>query len=265
MKTTILLYVTALTGPVFSAPQAVSEVAETASLPRSTSTSTSQSLVDDAVDGIRPTGVAQAAGDSTRLKERMDKPPEHLTIQIINSYGLEITTAHASNAGSPTPVGGAIQPGIVPNGTTASFAVPTGWAGNVAMNRANMSINGDVTLLEASFVVADGWDFAVAGVDVSHVNGFTVPIICECNGKWVAGCKKNLFNVKARQMKPANAAINPLRADTSATSAKAFFAPCEGAAYTFPNDHAANSWGACQSGLISCCVGTACPASAPQA
>lgn len=66
--------------------------------------------------------------------------------------GQEITTAHASNAGSPTPVGGPIQPGIVPNGTTASFAVPTGWAGNVAMNRANMSITGDETLLEASFV-----------------------------------------------------------------------------------------------------------------
>lgn len=91
IKTTILLYVTALTGPVFSAPQAVSEVVETAALPHSmstfTSTPTAQPLVHDAVDGTRPTGVAQAAGDSTRLKERMDKPPEHLTIQIINSYG----------------------------------------------------------------------------------------------------------------------------------------------------------------------------------
>lgn len=86
----------------------------------------------------------------------------------------------------------------------------------------------------------------------------------------MAGCDKNLFNVKAREVNNAAnapavnnaanaAAVNPLRADTSATSAKAFFAPCEGEAYTFPNDHAANSWGACQSGLISCCVGTTCP------
>jgi hypothetical protein len=67
--------------------------------------------------------------------------------------GQEITTAHASNAGSPTPVGGPIPAGVVPNGTTTSFAVPTGWAGNVAMNRANMALTGDVTLLEASFVV----------------------------------------------------------------------------------------------------------------
>ncbi|KAK7702426.1 hypothetical protein SLS64_009718 [Diaporthe eres] len=196
----------------------------------------------------------------------MEQPPEHLTIEILNAYGQEITTAHASNAGSPTPVGGPIQPGIVPNGTTASFAVPTGWAGNVAMNRANMSINGDVTLLEASFVAPEGWGFAVAGVDVSLVNGFTVPVTCECDGHWVAGCKKNLFDVKARDVQNApNAAVNPLRADMSATSAEPFFAPCEGAAYTFPNDHAANSFGACQSGLISCCVGTACQASALRA
>lgn len=67
--------------------------------------------------------------------------------------GHDVTTAHASNAGSPTPVGGPIPPGVIPNGTTTSFAVPTGWAGNVAMNRANLSISGDVTLLEASFAV----------------------------------------------------------------------------------------------------------------
>lgn len=113
----------------------------------------------------------------------------------------------------------------------------------------------------------EGWGFAVAGVDVSLVNGFTVPVTCECDGTWVAGCKKNLFNAKkAREVQNApNAVVNPLRADMSATSAKPFFAPCEGAAYTFPNDHAANSFGACQSGLISCCVGTACQASALQA
>lgn len=112
----------------------------------------------------------------------------------------------------------------------------------------------------------EGWGFAVAGVDVSLVNGFTVPVTCECDGNWVAGCKKNLFNVRAREVKNApNAVVNPLRADMAATSAKPFFAPCEGAAYTFPNDHAANSFGACQSGLISCCVGTACQVSSPQA
>lgn len=131
------------------------------------------------------------------------------------------------------------------------------------------------TMTNASFKISrimlirprpNNWDFAVAGVDVSFVNGFTVPITCECDGNWVAGCKKNLFNVKARDVQNApNAAVNPLRADMSATSAEPFFAPCEGAAYTFPNDHAANSFGACQSGTISCCVGTACHASALEA
>ncbi|KAI3393583.1 hypothetical protein diail_3932 [Diaporthe ilicicola] len=259
-----LLHVAVLTSPVFSAPQVIRDslALKTPGLPYSDGTATSKTSTHDVVGGIHPTEAAKVDRDGAGLLKRMNQPPEHLTIQIVNSYGHEITTAHASNAGSPTPVGGAIQPGVVPHGTTASFAVPTGWAGNVAMNRANFSITGDASLLEASFVKPNGWEFAVAGVDVSYVNGFTVPITCKCDGAWVAGCKKNLFNVKheAREVNNvANAAANPLRADMSATSAKEFFKPCEGAAYTFPNDHAANSFGDCQSGLISCCVGTACP------
>ncbi|KAL1854071.1 hypothetical protein Daus18300_011569 [Diaporthe australafricana] len=265
-----LFYVAVLASPVLSAPQPVRQAVETTALAQPPGTPTAQTIMNDAVDGARPTEAVQVARDGTHLHERMDLPPEHLTIEIVNSYGHAITTAHASNAGSPTPVGGEIKPGVIPHGTSASFAVPTGWAGNVAMNRANLSITGDVTLLEASFVVVDGWDFAVAGVDVSHVNGFTVPITCKCDGNTVAGCKKNLFNLVTRDVNnvanapevqhAANAAaINPLRADASATSARPFFEPCEGKAYTFPNDHAANSWGECQSGLISCCVGTKCP------
>lgn len=101
------------------------------------------------------------------------------------------------------------------------------------------------------------------GVDVSHVNGFTVPITCECDGNWVSGCNKDLFDIAGYEAHNApNAEPNPLRHDLYADSATPFFAPCEGLAYTFPSDHGANSVGACQSGLISCCVGTACQASA---
>lgn len=111
-------------------------------------------------------------------------------------------------------------------------------------------------------------------MDVSHVNGFTVPINCECDGEWVTGCNKDLFDhnssgdddddytddeLQARDgQSAANAALNPLRDDMYATSSDEFFAPCQGLAYTYPNDHAAFSFGACQGGTISCCVGTAC-------
>ena len=54
-------------------------------------------------------------------------------------------------------------------GETAAFALPTGWAGNVAINDALWPITGDDSLIEASFVVADGYTVAVADVDVSYV------------------------------------------------------------------------------------------------
>ncbi|POS77412.1 hypothetical protein DHEL01_v204189 [Diaporthe helianthi] len=206
----------------------------------------------------RPTKTVRASRSSGHLQARMEAPPEYLTIEIINAYGQDITTAHASNAGAPTPVDGPIPPGVIPDGASASFAVPTGWAGNVAMNRGDWTLNGDVSLLEAAFINPDDWEFAVAGVDVSYVNGFTVPIMCECDGERVAGCETDLFDtqLKARDVFPGevNAVINPLRDDLDATSADEFFEPCQGLAYTFPSDHDANSFGSCQSGLISCCI-----------
>lgn len=44
-----------------------------------------------------------------------------------------------------------------------------------------------------------------------------------------------------------NACINPKRGDESTYTASPFFQPCQGEAYTFPNDHSANSWAECQS------------------
>lgn len=43
-----------------------------------------------------------------------------------------------------------------------------------------------------------------------------------------------------------NACVNPERGDDFTNTASPFFLPCQGEAYTFTNDHAANSWGECQ-------------------
>jgi hypothetical protein len=42
-------------------------------------------------------------------------------------------------------------------------------------------------------VVPNGYSVAVADVDISYVNGFSVPISCSCSGTVVTGCTKNLF------------------------------------------------------------------------
>jgi hypothetical protein len=96
-------------------------------------------------------------------------------------------------------------------------------------------------------------------------NGFSGSIVCSCNGNVVTGCNKWLWDLNpCPNDNGVGACANPERASTTDTSATPFFAPCSGAAYTFPNDNAANSWGACQSGVITCCVGQNCPANPRQ-
>ncbi|KAK3940767.1 hypothetical protein QBC46DRAFT_434101 [Diplogelasinospora grovesii] len=197
------------------------------------------------------------------LTARINPPPEYLTIAI-NSQNGPISTSHASNVGAPTPIWGDNGPGTFPSGGAAAFIVPTGWAGNVAISDALRDGArpvpwADSSLIEASFVIPDGYGMAVADIDVSYVNGFSGAITCACSGVVVAGCNLRLWDMNACPDDKNGVCVNPLRADTTATAAPPFFAPCQGAAYTFPNDNEANSWAQCQSGEITCCVGEDCP------
>ena len=54
------------------------------------------------------------------------------------------------------------------------------------------------------------------------------------------------------------ACMNPTRPYPEGTTASPFFAPCQSAAYTFAKDDLATSYGECQAGLITCCVGKKC-------
>ena len=97
--------------------------------------------------------------------------PEFLPITIINSHSNAISTSHAYNPG-PTPVDGKPEPGTMAPMETATFAVPTGWGGNVAVVDSAHPIAwmGGDTLIEASFVVPFGSNgIAVADVDISLV------------------------------------------------------------------------------------------------
>ena len=91
--------------------------------------------------------------------------------QVINSHTKAITTEHSREPSAPSAVSGNIQPGTLAAGSTATFAVPTGWIGNVAMNEAGSEITGDDTLIEANFIVpaSGGYKIAVADVDISYV------------------------------------------------------------------------------------------------
>ncbi|KAH8653618.1 hypothetical protein BX600DRAFT_501185 [Xylariales sp. PMI_506] len=196
----------------------------------------------------------------------IDTPPEFLTITIVNSRDRPISTSHALAVGSPPPLWGDNGPGTIGAGSTAAFAVPTDWVGNVAVadvlaqnGSTQSSETGDSSLIEANFAVSDQYGMAIADIDVSYVDGFSDPITCLCAGFVVAGCNLDLWSLNPCPNRTNIACINPLRADTNATAAVPFFAPCQGAAYTFPHDDGANSWAQCQNGHIMCCVGERCP------
>lgn len=92
---------------------------------------------------------------------------EFLTITVINNQSVPISTSHAHDPSGPSAVSGSTGPGTL--AASAAFAVPTGWIRNIAINDAKWAIIGDDFLIEANFVIPQGFSITVADVDVSYV------------------------------------------------------------------------------------------------
>ncbi|KAI0008824.1 hypothetical protein F4779DRAFT_618229 [Xylariaceae sp. FL0662B] len=210
--------------------------------------------------GTASGGALAAATAAPPQVANIAAPPPYLTISVVNAEAVPMSTQHNRNAGVPAAVSGRVGPGTIAPRATDVFAVPTGWAGNVAVVPAAHFMSNDVSLIEASFMKPLGYNVAVTDVDVSYVDGFSVPITCSCDSGVVTGCNKDLFRLRRCSNDDGKGAcVNPNRVNGGVMSSADFFAPCQGAAYTFPNDSEANSFGQCQSGHITCCIGASCP------
>ena len=148
------------------------------------------------------------------------------------------------NSDSPSAVG-APQP--APLGTTTQVVFPTNWAGRIVIGK---TTDADGSKIEGSTTV---WN----DVDVSYVDGFSVPIVCSNASAPVTGCNINLWDVSG----PCNntvgqdaVCLNPMQGVADGP-ADPWFLPCQGVAYTFPNDNVAND-GNTGTPNVSCCVGT---------
>lgn len=197
--------------------------------------------------------------------------PSQLTITVVNKMTEAVSTSYVANAG-PAIVAGDTGVGTIDTGASASIVAPSGWAGNIAVGLAQYPINGDGSLLEGS-LMDQGNGYPVVDMDVSYVNGFSVPITCSCNNdnSVLSGCNLDLWSMgdcsgDAGTDNGQGACANPLRPDNSASlTATSFFLPCQGAAFTWPRDDA-NSNEGCQSGQVTCCVGSdGCPSNPKQA
>jgi hypothetical protein len=172
-----------------------------------------------------------------------------LTISITNLYGTPLSIGLGSNYGGPTPDGNP-QPTTIASSMRYTF--PVGWAGRITVGK---SLSGCNSLIEASYEPQ-----GPRAVDVSYVDGYSVPITCSVDGKAVTGCNIELFDqgLQCDTALDHGACPNSARPRDNGPP-PAFFEACQGSAYTFPKDDVATFYGV--TGLeISCCIGTACPA-----
>ncbi|KAL6721139.1 hypothetical protein ACLMJK_000239 [Lecanora helva] len=168
-----------------------------------------------------------------------------MTIDIANNWPHPLSISYLNNAGSPSALG---APQGAPLGTKTQVVYPTGWAGRIYVGS---TINSADSKIEGSTTGAND-------IDVSYVDGYSVPITCSVGKTPVTGCNIDLWSVSGNCANPVgdhNVCLNPMQGVANGP-AGAWFLPCQGAAYTFPNDNIAND-GDTGTPNVSCCIGTA--------
>ena len=173
------------------------------------------------------------------------------TFSIVNSYSVALSLVFDSNAGGPDPMGGKIAPTTIGAGSTTFYSFPTGWAGRISVGKtthpANSKIEGSIT--------------GSPDMDVSYVDGYSVPIVCSSAGK-VSGCNTELFGLNGNtcnqnvDISSFEICENPARSANDGP-ADPFFEVCQGKAYTYPNDNDANYSNV--DVTTNCCIGADCP------
>lgn len=180
--------------------------------------------------------------------------PDSFTIAITNLYGAPLSLAFGSNDPGPKPDGNP-EATVIGKASATTYTFPTGWAGRISVGK---SISGSNSLIEASFP-GEQWN----SIDVSYVDGYSVPMTCSNNGQAVTGCNLDLWKQGTTCASPVDDGTACHNTAGDYGPAIQFFKPCEGVAYTYPKDDTATN-GSVQGKEISCCIGTSCPSPANQ-
>jgi hypothetical protein len=208
------------------------------------STAITQVLQSESAQAVdAPTATAQA----TQITEApvTNVTGGVMTIAITNNWPSPLSISYLNNEGSPSAIG---APQGAPLGTKTTVVYPTGWAGRIYVGN---TINSADSKIEGSTTGAND-------IDISYVDGFSVPITCSAEGTPITGCNINLWAVSGlcvNGVGDENVCLNPMQGVANGP-ADPWFLPCQGAAYTFPNDNVAND-GDTGTPNISCCIGTA--------
>jgi len=132
-----------------------------------------------------------------------DGSADYMTISITNVYGSQLSLSFLSNAGGPAPVGNPSAT-VLPDNLPTQYAFPTGWAGRIYV--------GSNTDYRSSKI--EGSLTGPPDIDVSYVDGYSVPITCSSEGTAVSGCNIDLLNSQASHVTVKSTALSastPLR------------------------------------------------------
>ncbi|OAA39006.1 Thaumatin, pathogenesis-related protein [Beauveria brongniartii RCEF 3172] len=222
------------------------------------------------VEARKRLSLATAHGGALDLPAAPPAPTDAMTgvatansarITVVNSHDVPVTTVLVTGEGNEPE--GNVGAGKLERGEYGIFTVVEGWSGRVALNVEGSSVTmGDESLIEGSFT--DQGHAVVGDINVSYVDGFTVPALCWCNeNRRSAGCSKNLHKIMECPTPNGHGSCrNPSRG-LNVSEPTAFFEPCfyQGGAYTFDWDHEANSLnGFCPDEQYTCCIGEICHA-----
>ncbi|OTB05551.1 hypothetical protein M426DRAFT_10596 [Hypoxylon sp. CI-4A] len=186
--------------------------------------------------------------------------PNDYVFTVVNSHTAPVYTTHGHGFNSPPAIYKKNEGDLIQPNETVAVAVPTGWNGRLAMFEDGYTKNLDrATLLEGSFIHNMDLGTAIISIDVSYVDAFTVPMVCECNGKVILGCNLDLHHICPESLRAdEKTCSNPTR-DHGGIPPQNIFEDCAQMAYTFPTDDLAthNNIPGCGRS-ITCCIGTAC-------
>ena len=198
------------------------------------------------------TTATDVAPDSTTVPLAPD--PSCLTIGISNSYDAPLSLSFGSNEGI-TPSMEPVRPTDIAQSASTRYVFPTGWAGRIGVGR---SLNENNSKIEGSLNGPSPY------IDVSYIDGFSVPITCSSGQEVLSGCNIDLFkqDLTCPNLAAGAVCLNPNRVLIYGP-ADPFFEACAGAAYTYPHDDEATAAGS-PNLPIDCCVGTSCKAPSRQ-
>lgn len=223
-----------------------------------TAPSSFQRVTTIVVHGEATTAVVRGVPPSHPVHEEVIKPTTgptleysgYMTLSIVNKYRPGLPMALTSDFAAPSAIG---KPKPAALGNSNKVLFPSGWSGLMDIARI---MDKSSSKIEASYSKS-------VHVDVSYVDGYTVPITCSCGEKVIAGCNVELFNAigACPDEGPGPTYYKP-SAFLDDGPAHPFFAPCKAASYTYPKDDQATR--GCAKSLIECCVGAECPANPNQ-